>query len=161
MTCIDNKIRDIPWREGCPEFNKAPLTPVPKYRLAEWWINMRRNHGSLSFVMYQQVVKWIPIIAVHVTGFLCQHGILVIWINRKICICRTYIYVILLLKLFTIDSGCHRNTYMTAAQLRLANAGHAFSCILERASGVIREDSECIFGWTERLAMARTTRAKT
>lgn len=70
-------------------------------------------------------------------------------------------YVILLLKLLTIDSGCHRNTYMTAAQLSAANAGHALSCIRDRASGVIREESGCMFGCTERLAMASTTRAKT
>lgn len=70
-------------------------------------------------------------------------------------------YVILLLKLLTIDSGCHRNTYMTAAQLRAANAGHALSCIRERASGVMREESGCMFGCTESLAMASTTRAKT
>ena len=73
----------------------------------------------------------------------------------------TYIYVILLLKLFTIDSGCHLNTYITAAQLSDANAGHALSCILVRASGVINEERGCMFGCTERLAKASTTRAKT
>jgi hypothetical protein len=70
-------------------------------------------------------------------------------------------YVILLLKLVTMDSGCHRNTYMTAAQLSAANAGQALSCIRERASGVMRAESGCMFGCTERLARARTTRAKT
>lgn len=70
-------------------------------------------------------------------------------------------YVILLLRLLTMDSGCHRNTYMTAAQLSAANAGHALSCIRERASGVMREESGCMFGCTERLAKASTTRAKT
>jgi hypothetical protein len=51
--------------------------------------------------------------------------------------------------------------YITSAQLRLANTGHALASILARDSVVINEERGCIFGWTESLARASTTRAKT
>jgi hypothetical protein len=58
-------------------------------------------------------------------------------------------------------SGCQRKTYITAAQLKLAKAGQALSLIRVRASGVMSEESGCMFGSTESLARAKTTRAKT
>jgi len=47
-------------------------------------------------------------------------------------------YFILLLKLGWILSGCHLKIYMTNAQLKLANTGHAFSCIRLLISGSSR-----------------------
>jgi hypothetical protein len=67
----------------------------------------------------------------------------------------------LLLKLDISVSGCQRKMYITSAQLRLANTGQALASILARDSGVIKEERGCIFGWTESLARASTTRAKT
>ena len=76
-------------------------------------------------------------------------------------------YFILLLKLGCMLSGRHLKMYMTKAQLRLANTGHAFAFILSRIS---RERS-CVgkvgIGTagdgveTERRARASMTRAKT
>jgi hypothetical protein len=41
----------------------------------------------------------------------------------------------LLLKLGWTVSGCHRNMYITKAQLRLAKTGQAFAVIFSRADG--------------------------
>lgn len=67
----------------------------------------------------------------------------------------------LLRKLDARVSGYHRKRYMTNAQLRLAKAGQALLVIVARASGVMREESGCMSGWTESFARESITRAKT
>lgn len=48
---------------------------------------------------------------------------------------RTYIYLMLLLKLGWMVSGYHRKIYMTKAQLRLAKTGHALFWMVEMVEG--------------------------
>ena len=67
----------------------------------------------------------------------------------------------LFLRLETTVSGYQRKRYMTNAQLKLANTGHALSEILARASLETIPDSGSIPGAIESLARDSITRAKT
>jgi hypothetical protein len=73
----------------------------------------------------------------------------------------------LLLKLGCMLSGRHLKMYMTSAQLRLANTGHAFALIFSRISsgrscvGMVGMGTDGDGVETARRASASMTRAKT
>lgn len=66
----------------------------------------------------------------------------------------------LLFKLDMRESGCQRKRYITIAQLTLAKTGHACFSMSARVPGVMREERGCMFGCTDSLARANSTRAK-
>jgi hypothetical protein len=80
---------------------------------------------------------------------------------------NAYIYFMLLLKLGCMLSGRHLKMYMTSAQLRLANTGHAFALIFSRTSsgrscvGMVGMGTDGDGVETARRPSASMTRAKT